>query len=155
MTFVANGLIFILVGLQLRGIVDDITPLYSLPRLLWYAMLVSLAVIGARIVWVLVSAALLPRRANPCVPPSANHPDLRQALVLSWTGMRGGVSLAAALALTAGGALSRSQIGLITFLVFGVILSTLLLQGLTLPLLIGRLNCRRGHSGARGGVGPH
>ncbi len=140
MTFVANGLIFILVGLQLRGIVDDITPLYSLPRLLWYAMLVSLAVIGARIVWVLVSAALLPRRANPCVPPSANRPDLRQALVLSWTGMRGGVSLAAALALTAGGALSRSQIGLITFLVFGVILSTLLLQGLTLPLLIGRLD---------------
>ena len=53
--------------------------------------------------------------------------------------MRGGVSLAAALALTAGGHFAGTQIALVTFLVFGVILGTLVIQGLTLPLLISRL----------------
>jgi len=148
--FVVNGLIFILVGLQLRTIVtnllDQRTNLdltghpvdYSLGTLVWYAVLVCLAVITVRILCVF-PATYLPRMLSRYIREHDPYPGWRNVVIIAWTGMRGGVSLAAALALTSGKNFPQSQVNLITFLVFGVILGTLILQGLTLPVLIMRL----------------
>lgn len=148
--FVVNGLIFILVGLQLRTIVtnllDQRTNLdlsghpvnYSLGTLVWYAVLVCLVVIAVRILWVF-PATYLPRMLNRRIREHDPYPGWHNVVIIAWTGMRGGVSLAAALALSASANFPQSQVNLITFLVFGVILGTLILQGLTLPVLITRL----------------
>lgn len=146
-TFIVNGLIFILVGLQLRPIganlldprqyPGDRVP-YSPATLVWYAALVALLVIVVRILWVF-PGTYLPRLLSRRLRARDPYPGWRNVVVVAWTGMRGGLSLAAALALPARGDLSRSQVNLITFLVFGVILGTLVVQGLTLPVLIVRL----------------
>lgn len=146
-TFVVNGLIFILVGLQLRAIVENLLDPRQYPgghvpytpaTLIWYAVLISLAVIAVRIVWVF-PATYLPRLLSRRVRERDPNPGWRNVAIIAWAGMRGGVSLAAALALTVRGDLTRPQVNLIVFLVFGVILGTLVAQGLTLPLVIGRL----------------
>ncbi len=146
-TFVVNGLIFILVGLQLGAIVENLLDPRQYPgghvpytpaTLIWYAVLVSLAAVVVRVAWVF-PATYLPRLLSRHVRERDPYPGWRNVVVIAWTGMRGGVSLAAALALTVRGDLSRPQVNLIVFLVFGVILGTLVAQGLTLPLVIGRL----------------
>lgn len=133
--FLLNGLIFILIGLQLHTILNDALAHNSLGTLLWYGALTSAAVILTRIVWafsVTTIARLIGRYSKRLGDPFFNW---RTAAVVSWNGMRGVVSLAAALAL----ALTITTRNLIIFLTFCVILSTLVLQGLTLPLLIRRL----------------
>jgi CPA1 family monovalent cation:H+ antiporter len=134
--FILNGVIFALIGLQLGAIRSGglVADLVTLVRL---GALISLAVIVIRLIWV-PPAVVLPRllstklRARDPIPPSS-------AIVLvSWIGMRGIVSLAAALALpmttTSGAPFPfRSEIILVTF---AVILATLVLQGLTLTPLI-------------------
>jgi len=146
-TFIVNGLIFILVGLQLRPIVENLLDARQYPRgqvpyapatLVWYAALVALLVITVRILWVF-PATYLPRLLSRRLRARDPYPGWRNVVIIAWTGMRGGVSLAAALALLARGDLSRPRVNLITFLVFGVILGTLVVQGLTLPALIARL----------------
>jgi Na+/H+ antiporter len=124
--FVLNVLAFILVGLQLKPIVAGL----DRPQLLAYAATaaaVCLAVIGVRIVWVL-GYGLLSRLLRSRV----QIPSLRAALVISWCGMRGIVTLAAALALPTG----FPYRDLILFTAFCVVLVTLVLQGMTVsPLL--------------------
>jgi len=134
MSFVVNGLIFILVGLQLRLILDNLKK-YPSGELVLYALLVVAVVIVVRVVWVF-PATYLPRLLSRRVRDDDPYPGWRNVVILAWTGMRGGVSLAAALALAPTAALPRSQISLITFLVFAVILGTLVVQGLTLAPLI-------------------
>jgi Na+/H+ antiporter len=140
-TFLLNGLIFALIGLQLRGIVERLsesTP-YSVVTLVFYGALISLAVILARFVWVFLgnlrsAVATLSRRLHQRDPT----PPIRQVTVIAWTGMRGVISLAAALALplTTNTGAPFPERDLIVFLTFCVILATLVVQGLSLPALI-------------------
>ena len=138
--FLLNGLVFILIGLQLPGILAilNTTIAQRSPILLvWYAILVSLTVILARLVWVFPQA-LLPRLLSRRLRERDPFPGWRPVVLIGWTGMRGVVSLAAALALpevTAEGAAFPER-AFVIYLTFGVILATLVVQGLSLPLLI-------------------
>jgi len=131
-----NGLLFALVGLQLPGIVDRLSG-RSTGELIADAALVTGVVVGARFLWIIATAIIPPalsgwfRDHDPLV-------GWRAKTVLAWSGMRGAVSLAAALAIplsTDAGAAFPDR-DLIIFLTFGVILGTLVVQGLTLPALI-------------------
>jgi CPA1 family monovalent cation:H+ antiporter len=136
--FILNGFVFILIGLQLPGILhalsDEAIPIH---RLIWYALLISLAVIVIRIVWVF-PAAYLPRLLFKKIRDRDPYPSWRHVTIIGWTGMRGVVSLAAALAipLTIQSGDPFPGRDLILFLTFIVILATLVVQGLSLPLLI-------------------
>ena len=131
-----NGLLFALVGLQLPGIVDRLSG-HSTAELIGYALLVSGVVIAARFAWI-IATAIVPPALSGWVRVHDPLPFWRWKAVLGWSGMRGAVSLAAALALplsTDAGS-SFPDRDLIIFLTFGVILATLVGQGLTLPMLI-------------------
>ena len=134
--FLLNGLIFILIGLQLHTI---LTTLFknNIMALLVDALLVCGTVILVRILWVF-PGTYLPRFISPRIRERDPYPSWKSVVVVGWTGMRGGVSLAAAIALpfttTTGAAFPGRD--LIIFLTFCVILSTLVIQGLSLPLLI-------------------
>jgi monovalent cation/hydrogen antiporter len=130
LVFLVNALLFVLVGLQLRPIVDSLSGLSS-PRLTGYAALVCATVIVVRIVWVPVFT-YVPRWAFRSVREHDPSPPWQWPALLSWVGIRGAVSLVAALALPSG----FPDRQLIVFLTFAVIVATLVLQGLTLPRLI-------------------
>ena len=133
--FVINALIFILIGLQLPTVMQELQG-YPPGMLAWWSAIVSLTVIVVRLLWVF-PAAYIPRLLSKC--PMEEHAPLNKGLlVVGWTGLRGVVSLAAALSLpieTAGG-LPFPYRSLILFLTFIVILVTLLLQGFSLRPLI-------------------
>jgi len=128
--FIVNALLFVLVGLQLRKIVDSLSGTSS-PRLTGYAALVCVTVIAVRIVSVPIFA-YLPRWAFPSIRERDPYPPWQLPTLLSWVGIRGAVSLVAALALPN----DFPDRGLIVFLTFSVIVATLVIQGLTLPALI-------------------
>ncbi|HEY7018828.1 MAG TPA: Na+/H+ antiporter [Gaiellaceae bacterium] len=133
---ILNALLFALVGLQLPSIVDALSA-HTTMELIGYAALVSAVVIAARFVWVFSSGFAghaLSRRFRREDPAAS----WASKTVLSWSGMRGAVSLAAALGLplTVDSGASFPNRSLIIFLTFSVILVTLVLQGLTLPGLI-------------------
>ena len=127
-----NAVLFALVGLQLPAILDELSAARSTRELLGYAALVTAVVVLVRFAWVVV-AAYMPRMMR-----ADGSPPWKGAVVLSWSGMRGAVSLAAALALplTTDANAAFPNRDLIVFLTFGVILGTLVVQGLTLPGLI-------------------
>jgi monovalent cation/hydrogen antiporter len=135
-TFLLNGLIFSLIGLQLGGIVRGLSE-YSGTTLILYAGLISLTVILVRIAWVF-PATYAPRWASRTLRERDPSPPWQAVSVVSWTGMRGVISLAAALALplTTETGTPFPNRDLILFLTFCVILATLVVQGLTLPALI-------------------
>jgi CPA1 family monovalent cation:H+ antiporter len=134
--FLLNGLIFILIGLQLPAVIERLDGT-SLPRLIGYAAVISLTAIVVRILWVF-PATYLPRLVFPGLASRDPAPDWRQSFLVSWVGLRGIVSLAAALALPVAvdGVGDFPHRDLIIFITFGVILATLVGQGLTLPLVI-------------------
>jgi monovalent cation/hydrogen antiporter len=125
LTFLLNAVLFLLVGLQLPGILDSLPETTAGDLFLWGA-LVSLVVIVVRLAWMFTIQ---------------RHAPTPERLVVGWAGMRGSVSLAAALAvpftIDAGG--DFPQRDLIIFLAFAVILVTLVGQGLTLAPLIKKL----------------
>jgi CPA1 family monovalent cation:H+ antiporter len=128
--YLLNALLFVLIGLQLPVVMESLEGV-SGTRLLWYALVVSLTVIALRFAWVF-AALNVPKWI------ARRMAGWRGGVFLSWTGMRGAVSLAAALALpleTDAGASFPGR-DLILFLTFAVILATLVGQGLTLPLVI-------------------
>jgi CPA1 family monovalent cation:H+ antiporter len=139
LAFVINALLFALVGLQLRHILDVLTGTSS-GHLIVDALLVTGTVVVTRIVWVPVFT-YLPRWAFRRIRERDPYPPFSYPLVISWAGIRGAVSLAAALAvpLTTHGGAPFAERELIVFLAFCVILGTLVVQGLSLPLLIGLL----------------
>jgi CPA1 family monovalent cation:H+ antiporter len=137
--FLINAALFVLVGLQLRTVVNGLAG-RSVATLAGYALAVSAVVIVMRLIWFFTVPYLirvLDRR--PSQRDRRVGPQLR--LVIAWSGMRGAVSLAAALAipLKTDAGTSFPERNLLIFLTFAVILSTLVLQGLSLPLLIRRL----------------
>jgi monovalent cation/hydrogen antiporter len=138
--FLLNALLFALIGLQLPAIIDALSGISAM-TLIRYAVLVTLAVLCARFLWVFALTyfqRLLPRLAGQ----RDVSPSWQEATVLTWSGMRGAVSLAAALALplTTDTGTPFPDRDLIIFLTFAVILGTLVVQGLTLPGLIGALD---------------
>jgi len=135
-TFLLNGLIFILIGLQLRSVIGGLDA-YTPGQLILYAVLVSLTVILVRVIWVF-PATYLPRRLSRRIRERDPAPSWRPVSVVAWTGMRGVISLAAALALPleAASGLQFPDRELIIFLTFCVILATLVVQGLSLPAVI-------------------
>jgi Na+/H+ antiporter len=127
--FLLNALLFVLIGLQLPDIVDALEG--STAELLGYAAAISMAVILTRIVWqqtIVFVVRALDRRASQ----RARRGSWRDRIVGGWAGMRGAVSLAAALALPG----DYPDRDLIIYLTFAVIFATLVLQGLTLPYVI-------------------
>jgi CPA1 family monovalent cation:H+ antiporter len=122
-TFVLNGLVFLLIGLQLSSILPSLVG-RSPATVLGLGVLVSLVVIVVRFVWIIPSVFGLPLLGH--------RKRWSDVLLLSWAGMRGVVSLATALALP----LETPNRDLLLFLTFCVILSTLVGQGLTLPWLV-------------------
>lgn len=131
--FLLNSLLFILVGLQLPTINAAVVRLYSLDALILYAGAVVLAVMVIRLIWVML-AFYLPGRLFSQKKPGRT--SFAGALIIGWCGMRGGISLAAVLALPG----NFPSASLVVFLVFCVILATLVLQGLSLPWLIKKLH---------------
>jgi monovalent cation/hydrogen antiporter len=145
LTFFLNCFLFVMIGLQLPAILDALSG-SSAGDLILYATVVSAAVIVTRIVWVPVFA-YLPRRLSSRLRDRDPYPPWRHMAVTAWTGMRGAVSLAAALALPLMTHAGRPfpMRDLIVFLTFSVIVATLLLQGLSLPPLIRRLDIHDDH----------
>jgi CPA1 family monovalent cation:H+ antiporter len=134
--FLLNALLFGLVGLQLRPILDRLSG-HSTGHLIAYAVAVAGVVIATRIVWV-VPVTYLPRLLSRRIRERDPYPPWQQPAFVCWTGMRGAVTLAAALAIplmTDAGTRFPDR-DLIVFLAFCVVFATLVLQGLTLPLVI-------------------
>jgi CPA1 family monovalent cation:H+ antiporter len=136
LVFLLNALLFVLIGLQLPFILDELSG-QSAGSLLAQAAAVSATVILTRLVWLhtmpYVVRALDRRRVQ-----RGRRVGWRMRTIAAWSGMRGSVSLAAALALPA----DFPQRDVVLLLTFSVIFATLVLQGLTLPVLIRRLGVR-------------
>jgi monovalent cation/hydrogen antiporter len=143
LVYLLNAVLFILVGLQLHPILSELSG-SSVATLVGQAALVSAAVIAMRIAW-LFSVPYLIRVLDRRPSQVARRVGARERLVSGWSGMRGAVSLAAALALPE----AFPQRNLIIFVTFAVILATLVLQGLSLPWLIRRLGLHRDDSEAQ------
>jgi len=138
--FLLNAVLFMLIGLQLPAVLDGLDA-YSTGSLVGYAAAVIAVVVGARMVW-LFTVTYIVRAIDRRPQQRERRSSPQQRVVGAWAGMRGAVSLAAALALPletdAGAPLPERD--LLIFLTFSVILFTLVVQGLTLPALIRRLN---------------
>jgi monovalent cation/hydrogen antiporter len=141
LTFTLNGLVFVLIGLQLPYVLAGIHGKYSKGTLVLYGAVFSVVLIVLRMVWVFPAmkfASFVERRwMGHKEKPLAT----REVFVVGWTGMRGVLALAAAISVPE--VMENGQPfeprNLIVFLAFCVILVTLVLQGLTLPALIRRL----------------
>jgi CPA1 family monovalent cation:H+ antiporter len=134
LVYLANAVLFILVGLQLRPILEELDGT-AVAILVGQGALVSAVVVAVRLGWgfsIPYLVRLVDRRPSQVM----RRVGARERLMIGWSGMRGAVSLAAALALP----LDFPMRNLILFLTFSVIFATLVVQGLTLPTLIRRLN---------------
>ena len=135
--FLMNALIFLLVGLQLHAVLVRLA-VYSRLRLALIALAVGTTVIAIRFAWLFAQRYVLRLRQRIAERPGD---EWKHRLIASWAGFRGGVSLAAALAIptTIASGDDFPRRALIIFITFGVIFMTLVGQGLTLPWLIERL----------------
>lgn len=132
LVFLLNGLVFVLIGLQLPEVIGYLKiQQRNWPTLLTWAAIVSGVTIAVRLVWI-YPMAYLPRKLIPAIGRRDPMPSAGTLLVIGWAGMRGIVTLAAAMALPETFPFRNE----IIFLSFCVILATLVLQGLTLPGLI-------------------
>jgi monovalent cation/hydrogen antiporter len=140
LTFALNGLVFVLIGLQLPYVLSGIRS-YSMKELLLYGAFFSGVVIVLRLAWLFPGAHLAYWIRKYVLHQSYIMPNRRQVFVIGWTGMRGVVALAAAMSLPeklADGS-PFPQRNIIIFITFSVILVTLVLQGLSLPWLIRKM----------------
>jgi monovalent cation/hydrogen antiporter len=133
LTYLIEGMVFLITGLQARTLLPGIRP-YTISKLTIAAILVSVVVIVTRFVWV-YPAVYLPRWLIPAVRRKDPSPPWQWPFVLAFTGVRGIVSLAAALAIpfTIADGSAFPDRDLILFLTFCVIFVTLVGEGLTLP----------------------
>ena len=134
--FVMNGLVFMLIGLQLPSIISQLGET-SLTNAIWYGVVISLILIFTRLACTF-GAAIFTRIMSNFITVADANPGWKEPLISGWAGMRGVVSLAAALSvpLIVSGGQPFPYRNLILFITFIVILFTLVLQGLTLPWLI-------------------
>ena len=133
LVYLLNAVLFVLVGLQLHPILSELSG-SSVAVLVGQAALISAVVIAVRIGWGFTVTYLI-RALNRRPAQRTRRASARERLVAGWSGMRGAVSLAAALALplTTSAGQAFPQRNLIIFMTFGVILATLVLQGVSLP----------------------
>ena len=137
LTFILNGLVFVLIGLQfpyVRATIED----HHAGRLVLYGAVFSGFLILLRLIWLFPGAYFANLIRRRILHQNEPMPGKRQIFVVGWTGMRGVISLAAAIALpqTFENGSPFVQRNMIIFLAFSAILVTLVLQGLTLPPLI-------------------
>lgn len=136
--YLLNGLVFILIGVQFPAIIDGVKAV-PVPQLLVIGLVISLVVVVIRFLWILPMGAVRKYFLASLIGPPAL--ERKVSVVASWAGMRGVVSLAAALALpefvASGEEFPHRHV--ILFIVFAVIFFTLVVQGLTLPALVRRL----------------
>jgi monovalent cation/hydrogen antiporter len=146
--FVLNVLAFVFIGLQIRPILTGLDPAVRL-RYLWVAAAVLLTVILVRLAWVMIYYAGVKWRRSRLRLPLRRlrpQPSIGGVLVVGWSGMRGIVTLAAALALpvqTGGAAFPFRDMMVLT--AFAVVLGTLVIQGLTLGPLLRNFDLRDDH----------
>lgn len=144
MVFVFNGLVFLLIGLQLPVIVQQLD--IGLGQAIAYGLIISLALILIRLCCTF-GAALFTKFISRYITVADANPTWQMPLIAGWAGMRGVVSLAAALSipLLLENGTPFPHRNLILFITFVVILVTLVFQGLTLPWLIRKLKVRDRH----------
>jgi len=140
LAYALESILFLLVGLNLHSIIKSISSI-SFTSLALYGSVITAAIMIGRFLWVYGAVYFLPRLLFASIRKNDPLPPWQYPFVVSWAGMRGGISLAAALAiphlpLIIGGIYPRN---LIIFLVFCVIAATLLLQGLSLPFVLKRI----------------
>lgn len=140
LTFVLNGIVFMLIGLQLPAITRHMDSV-GVATAIGYGLAISALLIVTRLACT-IGASYFTRFMSRFITVADTNPGLKGPLIMGWSGMRGVVSLAAALAipLTMDDGQAFPQRNLILFITFVVILVTLVLQGLTLPWLIHKLN---------------
>jgi monovalent cation/hydrogen antiporter len=139
LVFLVNAILFILIGLQLPGILDNLKST-SAGDVAAYTAAICVAVIGIRFIWLNTMPYVI-RALDRRPSQRARRVGWRQRVIIGWAGMRGAVSLAAALALpghTDAGAPFPGR-DLILFITFSLIVVTVVGEGLTLPTLIRRL----------------
>ena len=141
--FLLNGLVFLLLGLQLPSVLAGIQG-YSRIRLFVYGLAFSAVLIALRLIWIYPAARvtyIIRRRIQHQQEP---NPNARSVFVVGWTGMRGVVALAAASSLpyTVANGAPFAQRDMIIFLTFSVILVTLVVQGISLPAVVRLLRLR-------------
>jgi CPA1 family monovalent cation:H+ antiporter len=148
-TFLLNALLFGLIGLQLRAILDSLAG-RSTGTLIGDAAIVSAAVIATRLLWI-YPATYLPRFLSRRIRERDPYPPWQYPTLIGWTGLRGAVTLAAALALplTTDAGDPFPQRDLLIYLAFCVILATLVVQGLSLPFVIRLLDLEDDGSAAK------
>lgn len=138
LVFILNGLVFLLIGLDLPEILEGVrADGISFVEATGYGFLITSVLIIGRM-FAAYGALLVTKIASYFITVADRNPGRKGPLVLGWTGMRGVVSLAAALSipLTLEGGIPFPHRNLILYITFVVILLTLVVQGLTLPLLI-------------------
>jgi Na+/H+ antiporter len=141
LTFVLNGLVFVLIGLQLPYVLAGIHGKFGTRTLIFYGVVFSAVLIVLRLVWVFPAVKIASFVERRWMGHKEEELQPREVFVVGWTGMRGVLALAAAISVPevlGNGRLPETR-NLIVFLAFCVILVTLVLQGLTLPALIRRL----------------
>jgi monovalent cation/hydrogen antiporter len=140
LTFILNGLVFVLIGLQLPYVLAEIKG-FKFTELILYAGLFCAFLILLRLVWTFPGAYFAHLIRTRVLHHNEKRPGARQVFVVGWTGMRGVIALAAAMSLpvTLAGGAPFPHRNLIIFLTFSLIIVTLVFQGLTLPPLIRRL----------------
>ncbi|MDJ1482591.1 Na+/H+ antiporter [Cytophagaceae bacterium YF14B1] len=138
--FVLNGLVFLLIGLQLPAITSQIKEV-SLGQAIWYGLAISLVLIITRLLCSL-GASLFTRFMKHFITVADPNPGWKIPIIFGWAGMRGVVSLAAALSVPL--LLDKTHPfpyrDLILFITFIVILVTLVFQGMTMPWIIRKVN---------------
>lgn len=134
--FLLNGFVFIMIGLQMPTVLKGLGN-YSIGEAIGYGILISILTIVIRIIWVF-PGAYIPRILFKSIREKEPRPSWQTVLLVAWSGMRGVVSLASALAipLTLADGRDFPHRNLILFITFVVILITLVLQGLSLKPLI-------------------
>ena len=136
LVFALNAILFVLVGLQFPEILRTVGHEFSPGEIIGYGLLVSAVVVAVRVVWQFLPVSL--GRILPALGDTGGGEDWRERLLIGWSGMRGAVSLAAALALpfTLDSGAPFDSRDLIVYLTVAVIFVTLVGQGLTLPSLV-------------------
>lgn len=139
--FSIQGLVFLLVGLDMRSILLRISAI-SLETLALYVTAIVFVVIVGRFIWVYGAVAFLPRFLFSSIRKKDPYPPWQYPFIISWAGMRGGISLAAALAVPSFAAVTINGVDprdLLIFLVFCVIFVTFIMQGLSLPVILKKM----------------
>jgi CPA1 family monovalent cation:H+ antiporter len=138
LTFILNGIVFVLIGLQMPFVLAAIRGEYGWGTLVEYGLAFSVVLIVLRMVWMYPGSWVAHVIQKKVFGHTDPRPDAKAIFVIGWTGMRGVLALAAAISLpeTMLDGRPLATRNLIEFLAFSVILVTLVVQGLTLPPLI-------------------